>query len=369
MLKYIERNAGWNYFFTGENRMREIWNDVEKWNQTGKTAILATVVYVSGSSLRPAGSKMVISSTGEISGSVTGGCVEGAIFEEAKNVAKTGIPRLVSYGVSNEQAWEVGLSCGGAVRIFVESMTTPAWNAIKSEIQNCIQQKKLAALATIISGNGIGNKMLLSREGQKTGSLGDAQLNDQFISNLPSDWTAQDAYEMTLKSDSGEVVIFVDFIIPPPRLIIVGASHIAIPLVSLAKTLGFYTIVIDARSAFATRERFPHADELIVDWPAEALKKLHLDAATCMVCLSHDDKLDNPALMEALDSEARYIGALGSKTTHAKRLEALREEGADETKFKRIHAPVGLKLGGKQPAEIAVAIMAEIVAAQHGIAA
>jgi xanthine dehydrogenase accessory factor len=349
--------------------MREIWNDLEKWRLAGKTAALATVVYVSGSSLRPAGSKMAISSFGEISGSVTGGCVEGAIFEEAKTVVKTGIPKLAAYGVTNEQAWEVGLSCGGSVRIFVESMTTAPWKAILPELRECMQGNQLAALITVISGVGLGNKLLLKKDNSRTGSLGDEKLTSDVISQIPSDWATRDSLEMSIPTASGEVTVFVDFIVPPPRLIIVGASHIAIPLVTLAKALDYHTIVIDARSAFATRERFPHADELIVDWPSEAMNRLHIDAATCVVCLSHDDKQDTPALQAAINSDARYIGVLGSKATQAKRLEALREEGASESQLQRIHGPVGLKLGAKQPAEIAVSIIAEIIATQHGVKA
>ncbi len=349
--------------------MREIWNDVEKWRSAGKTATLATVVNVSGSSLRPAGSKMAISSTGEISGSVTGGCVEGAIFEEAQLVVKSGTPRLVSYGVTDAQAWEVGLSCGGAVRIFVEDMNSTSWKTILPTVRECIANNSLAALITVTSGQGLGSKMLIQRDGTRVGSLGAEKLNTEVPSKIPTDWANHDPIEITLPAVSGDVTVFVDFIVPSPRLVIVGASHIAIPLVSLAKALDYRTIVVDARSAFATRERFPHADELIVDWPSDALNKLHLDAATCVVCLSHDDKQDVAALIEALNSDARYIGVLGSKVTQSKRIEALREEGLDETQFKRIHGPVGLKIGARQPAEIAVSIMAEIVATQHGIQA
>lgn len=349
--------------------MREIWNDIEKWQQSAKSATIATVVYVGGSSLRPAGSKMAISSKGEISGSVTGGCVEGAVFEEAKSVVKTGTPRLVSYGVSNEQAWEVGLSCGGSVRIFIESMATPPWKTILPALKEAMDHNQAVALATVTSGTGLGNKMLLRKDGSQVGDLGEPSLTNDVASQITSNWQVRDPLEMTLQTASETSTIFVEFILPPPRLIIVGASHIAIPLVSLAKALDYHTIVLDARSAFATRERFPHADELIVDWPAETIKKLSPDASTCVVCLSHDDKLDNPALMEALKSDARYIGALGSKVTHAKRLDALREEGASEDQLRRIHAPVGLKIGAKQPAEIALSIMAEIVASQHGFVA
>lgn len=345
--------------------MREIWTEMNKWQSEGKRLAIATVVKVSGSSLRPEGSKMLLNSDGEIAGSVTGGCVEGAVFEETKHVLKSGNPKLLSYGVSNEQAWEVGLSCGGSVEIFVEALDTPNWKAVADGIKEAIEEKKIAAVSTIVSGEGLGMKMVFNKEGKITGNLGSGTLENELMSAIPEhNWTTNKPLAVTM---ADEKVVFVDFLVPPPRLMIVGASHIAIPLVDLANTLGYQTIVIDARSAFATKERFPHADELIVGWPSEVLEQLKIDAASCVVCLSHDEKLDNPALLHAINSPARYIGALGSRVTHANRLAALREEGATEEQLKRIHAPVGLKIGARSPAEIALSIMAEIVTVTHGV--
>ncbi|NMC17601.1 MAG: hypothetical protein GYA38_04290 [Chloroflexi bacterium] len=343
--------------------MREIWQVVQQWQAEKQQVALATVVQVTGSSLRPEGSKLVISSGGAIHGSVTGGCVEGAVFEEAREVLKDRAPRLLSYGVTNQQAWDVGLSCGGSVEILVEAMDTPDWQAVLPPLARVLAENQLAALLTIIRGDDVGKKMLVLPDGQTHGSLGNKELDQEAIGNMPENWATRLPLQITLKN--GEE-LFADFIVPPPRLVIIGASHIAIPLVALANTLQFHTIVVDARSAFATRERFPHAHELIVGWPADVLQQLKLDAATCVVALSHDDKLDNPALLFAITSPARYIGALGSRTTNAKRLEDLRAEGAKEQDLKRIHAPVGLKIGARQPEEIALSIMAEIVATAHG---
>ena len=343
--------------------MREIWQVVQQWQAEKQQVALATVVQVTGSSLRPEGSKLVISSGGAIHGSVTGGCVEGAVFEEAREVLKDRAPRLLSYGVTNQQAWDVGLSCGGSVEILVEAMDTPDWQAVLPPLARVLAENQLAALLTIIRGDDVGKKMLVLPDGQTHGSLGNKELDQEAIGNLPENWATRLPLQITLKN--GEE-LFADFIVPPPRQVIIGASHIAIPLVALANTLQFHTIVVDARSAFATRERFPHAHELIVGWPADVLQQLKLDAATCVVALSHDDKLDNPALLFAITSPARYIGALGSRTTNAKRLEDLRAEGAKEQDLKRIHAPVGLKIGARQPEEIALSIMAEIVATAHG---
>lgn len=344
--------------------MREIWEVVKKWHADKQLIAVATVIKVSGSSLRPEGSKLLVSSGGAIHGSVTGGCVEGAVFDEAAAVLKTGEPRLLSYGVTNEQAWDVGLSCGGSVEIFVESMQTPAWDPINAALERCMTENQLAALLTVVKGEGSGNKLLVLPDGSKSGSLGNSDLDHEAIRSLPENWATRTPLQIELKDG---VTVFADFLVPPPRLIIIGASHIAIPLVALANTLDYRTIVVDARSAFATRERFPHADELIVGWPSEVLEKLKPDAATCVVALSHDDKLDNPALLYAITSDARYIGALGSRVTNARRLEALREEGAKEEDIQRIHAPVGLKIGGREPAEIALSIMAEIIATAHNI--
>lgn len=348
--------------------MRQIWNDVENWQKAGKAIALATVVSAQGSSLRPQGSKMAISGTGEISGSVTGGCVEGAVFEEAQAVLKTGAPRLLGYGITNAEAWEVGLACGGSIKVFVESMATGPWQEIYPAIQDCLEKRLLAAVATVVTGPEAGKKWMILPDGRRYGDAGTPELNRAIEACIPDTWTPRDPTFVDLRTEQGEASVFIDFIVPPPRLVIVGAAHIAIPLVSLAKTLYYRSIVVDARAAFATRERFPHADELIVDWPADVLQRLELDPAAAVVCLSHDPKIDNPALMVALSSPAGYIGALGSRQGHAKRLEALREEGADEAQFGRIHAPIGLNMGARQPEEIALAIMVEIVAAEHGFA-
>jgi len=350
-----------------EINMQEIWNDIEKWQQSGLTSTLATVVKVQGSSLRPAGSKMAISSQGHISGSVTGGCVEGAVFEEAQIVRESGAPRLVSYGVSDESAWEVGLSCGGSIEVFIESMDTPAWHVIYPAIQDCLKHKKSACLATVINGQNIGKKRIIHEDNQDYGDLGTPMINQQLSSFVSNQQNPADPTILNINTEEGEIRLFVEYLLPPPRLLIVGAVHIAIPLVSMANTMGLETIVIDARSAFATQDRFPHADQLIVEWPAHALEKLELDAASYVVCLSHDEKLDNPALQVALDSPAAYIGVLGSRKTHAKRREALLGMGVLESQLKKIHAPIGLDIGALTPQEIALAILAEIIANKHSV--
>lgn len=347
--------------------MREIWPEIERWRQANKSIALATNIQVEGSALRPAASKMAVTSTGDIAGSVTGGCVEGAVFDEAQAVIQTGQPRRLSYGISDETAWGVGLSCGGSIQVFVESLGTSSWQALEAEIQRCLDEGQLAALATVVAGPGIGNKLLLWPDGRRAGDLGSPALNSQASALTSQCWKTQAPLLVSATGEFTRVELFVDVLTPLPRLVIIGAVHIAIPLVTIARAMNFRTIVVDARSAFATRERFPHADELIVEWPASALEKLHLDAATYVVCLSHDEKLDNPALQVALASPVRYVGVLGSSHTHARRLAALREMGISEDSLKRIHAPVGIDLGARFPEEIALEIMAEMIAERNGV--
>jgi len=223
-----------------------------------------------------------------------------------------------------------------------------------------IQAERLVATATILSGPKAGAQMLVWPDRQ-TGTLGDYTLDGECLRIAVAALQSQQPERLTFHQGDTEWDIFVDVFPPPPRLIIVGAVHIAIPLVTFANALGFRTIVVDARRAFATPERFAHANELRIGWPADILAELHLNESTCLVTLTHDEKLDNPALLRAIQSPVRYIGALGSRRTHAARVIALKEYGATDPQIARIHAPIGLNLGGRKPEEIAVAIMAEIV--------
>jgi xanthine dehydrogenase accessory factor len=230
-------------------------------------------------------------------------------------------------------------------------------------VQQALQNEKPFALATVLTGPNTGRKLLIWPSGATEGDLGAPEVNQQVTTAALSLLESQKSQKITVE-DVGEV--FVDVQVPPPKLIAVGAVHIAMPLTVFARELGFRTIVVDARTAFATPERFPHVDDLIVRWPAEALEEMRLDEATYVVFLTHDDKLDNPALAVVLQHPVRYVGALGSRKTHAKRLEALRGLGLSEAQLERHHAPIGLDLGGRKPEEIAVSIIAEIVSVRNG---
>jgi xanthine dehydrogenase accessory factor len=234
------------------------------------------------------------------------------------------------------------------------------------QIASSIKQAKLVAVATIIAGPGIGNKLVVWPGGVYEGSLGDPALDHQVIERLQTSLAAQRSQRFGIEVGSETIEIFVDVQSPPPKLVIVGAVHIAIPLVTFGKALGFHTSVVDARSAFATVERFGHADQLIIQWPADALAAISLDESTCVVVLSHDEKIDIPALGVALATPVRYVGALGSKKTQDRRIGALTELGITDKEIARIHSPIGLEIGARRPEEIAVAIIAEIVAVVNG---
>lgn len=232
-----------------------------------------------------------------------------------------------------------------------------------------LANNQLIAAVTIIRGPGTGSKLLVWPDGNSRGEFSDQAIQTAAVQEAMNAFIGMKNTRATLKIADQEVEIFIDIHLPPKKLIIIGAVHIAMPLVSLAKVLGFETIVLDARGAFATTERFPNADILIKKWPADALEELTLDESTSLVFLTHDEKLDNPALKIALNSPARYIGALGSRKTHAKRMAALTEMGLEAEQLDRIHAPIGLDLGARVPEEIALSILAEIIAVQRGGAA
>ena len=248
---------------------------------------------------------------------------------------------------------------------------SPMQDPIYRELRRCLQEDRLAALATVVEGPGAGRQMLLRPSGDSVGELGHPALEE----------TARDAAQTVFRSfgaeraevanvemddETGTSVLFVEAHPPAPKLVIVGAVHTAIPLVSFAKELGFRTCVVDPRSVFATPERFAHADELVKEWPQKALPRIGLNEGTFVAVLSHDDKFDVPALEIALQHPVRYVGALGSKRTHARRVETLKERGVSDEAIARIHAPIGLDLGGRRPEEIALSIAAEMVRVHHG---
>jgi len=339
--------------------MRDILAELVRWQKEGKSIALATVIQTWGSSPRGVGSKMAITSDGEFAGSVSGGCVENAVVEAGIQSLKTNRSQLLHFGVADETAWEVGLACGGSIEVFVKPLDKKLFEEIHSEI---IDDRQFL-IATVIRGPDslLGRERLFHTQGQFTGWLENEW--DEQIRDLASRLIFQGISQRVELNE--EIEVFFEAILPPPTLIIVGGVHIAIALSSLAKTLGYRTIVIDPRKAWGNKERFPDVDQLIQTWPDEAFERIKITRSTAIATLTHDPKLDDPALEFALSRPAFYIGALGSKSTQAKRRERLLREGLTESQLDRLHGPIGLDINAQTPEEIALAIMAEVVDAHR----
>jgi xanthine dehydrogenase accessory factor len=332
--------------------MKEIISDIDNWLSQGQTEIaLATVIQTWGSAPRKAGAKMAFTANGSISGSVSGGCVEGAVIEAGNEVLASGTPQHLHFGVADETAWEVGLACGGTIDVFVERLDLDVYELLR----DLVLQDKAGTCVTLLHGQQelVGRKWIQTRNGRSLNQLPPAITHQ--LTNLPS--TSQ-RHQL-----SDDLELFVEQFRPAPTLILVGGVHIAVALTNMAKTLGFRTIVIDPRRAFGSHDRFPHADQLLTLWPQKAFAELEITPETAVALLTHDPKIDDPALEIVLFSPAFYIGALGSRKTHAKRVERLQKKGIDAAQISRIHAPIGLNLNAQTPEEIALSIMAEVIQA------
>jgi xanthine dehydrogenase accessory factor len=319
--------------------VRDILPTLLRWQAAGRRAAIATVVERRGSAPRDPGASLALNDAGEIAGSVTGGCVEPSVLREAQEVLEGGAPRLREYGISDDAAFEVGLACGGTVGIVIAPLDMSLLPALGVAVEN----DRPVALTMVAEGGRLGFQQL---DEQPTGQA--ARLLELGESSL-------------VELDGGAV--FVHALAPRPDLYVFGAIDHAAALARVGKVLGYRVTVCDARAAFVTRERFPDADELVVDWPDRFLARAPVDARTAICVLTHDEKFDVPALIAALETPAVYIGAMGSRVTTADREERLRAEGVDEAGIGRIHAPIGLAIGARTPEEVAVAIGAEIVEA------
>jgi xanthine dehydrogenase accessory factor len=330
--------------------MRDVLEDIERWRAEGLPIALATVVETWGSAPRPAGGKMALTADGRITGSVSGGCVENAVVQAGKETLSSGRPQLLHYGVSDDTAWSVGLACGGSLDIYIERLDP----GLFAPVDAALRAEKPVAVATVIRGpeGELGKKLALFEDGSVTGGIDEAALSEARAALTKG---------ASCRVQNATREIFVDVLLPAPRLVVVGGVHIAIALVSLAKTLGFRTILVDPREAFGSAKRFPHADQIVLEWPDRALEKIGVNSSTAIAVLTHDPKLDDPALIAALASPAFYVGALGSRRTHEKRRVRLLAAGMTDAELSRLHAPIGLDLGGRSPEEIALAIMAQIV--------
>lgn len=334
--------------------MQEVIQDIERWRTAGEPIALATVIQTWGSAPRKAGAKMAVTPSGQLSGSVSGGCVEGAVYEEAVAALANGRAKLLSFGVADETAWEVGLACGGSIQVLVQGLNEEIYTAV----HQLIADERAGAVATVIGGDEalLGRQFYLDSTGHTVGDMPEAVAAD--LRPLVRRAIQQG---LTQRLRVGELDIFVDVLMPPPQLVMVGGVHIAVALAHLAKGLGYRTIVVDPRRAFGSEERFPHADQLIAQWPAKAFAQIRLNENTAVALLTHDPKIDDPALQVVLNSPAFYIGALGSTKTHAKRVERLREAGHDEAAIGRIYGPIGLDINAQTPEEIALSVLAQVV--------
>jgi xanthine dehydrogenase accessory factor len=320
--------------------VREILPELDRWRARGDRVALARVVATRRSAPRPVGSKLIVSETGELAGSVSGGCVESEVVEAAREVLGGGEPRLLTFGISDDLALSVGLPCGGEIDVWIDEPDPELLQQLAEVARN---ERRAVFFVDLDDGT------------QRLVADGDNDVADELI-----------------RSGHSKVVelhgrrLFADVFGPPPRLFVYGAVDTADALCAAARAVGWRTVVADARSRFATPERLPNADEIIVAWPDEALAQVAPDHTTAIVVLTHDDKFDLPLLTGALRTEAYYIGALGSRRNQERRRERLLDAGVDEPDLERISGPAGLDIGAHTPAETAVSMLAEIMAVRAG---
>ncbi|KQS72922.1 XdhC/CoxI family protein [Rhizobium sp. Leaf371] len=308
------------------------------WSREGREVALATVIETWGSAPRPIGSHLVIDADGNFDGSVSGGCVEGAVVAEAVDIIASGAARVLSFGVADETAWQVGLSCGGQIRVLVQKLGAGLDPSSLSRLHDLRSARQAAASRTELA---TGRTTVFGED-----KSGPEDVRAALASGFPK-----------LSADG---LAFINIYRPLPRLVIIGAVHIAQALVPIAEIAGFATLVIDPRTAFATPERFAGVD-LVADWPEDVLPERPLDAYTALAAITHDPKIDDTALKAAIEAGCFYVGALGSRKTHGRRVERLQALGLAPEAIARISAPIGLSIGAATPAEIAVSILADVI--------
>ncbi len=339
--------------------MRELVTEYERLSKAGPVG-RAVVTQVWGSAPRAEGAVLLATPDAQMAGSVSGGCVENAVVEEVRAAIERGTAKALEYGVTHERAWEFGLSCGGTISLFVEP-------AVRPEILDAARRREASVVATIIAGPApVGCSVVVREDGSLENHGVPAQLLDPIAEPARGALGGIASETVTITRPEGDVRVLIEVFPREPRLLVFGGVHVAMELVRLAQPLGFRTIVADGRELFLTRERFPDADELLVGWPDEVFAKVGIDSATCIVILTHDPKFDEPACDIALKSPAAYVGVIGSRKTQALRRERLVKAGFSPDEIARLHGPIGLDLGGREPAEIALAILAEITAVRNG---
>jgi len=362
--------------------VRDILSSITKWWEAGETFGLATVVRTYRSAPRDPGAALAVSSSpgNEVVGSVSGGCVEGAVYELSLEVCQSGDPVLQVYGVSDDDAFAVGLTCGGILHIFVEPVDRARFPEL-GDIAAAVERGEPVAVATVIDGPGqIGARRVIWASADATpdawhagasGTLGsgsrlDTAVDDDARGMLAQGLTGIRRYGAHGERRGDELSVFVNSFAPPPRMLVFGAIDFAAAVARVGKFLGYHVTVCDARKVFATTSRFPDADEVVVEWPHRFLAGTDVDQRTVICVLTHDPKFDVPLLEVALRTPAGYIGAMGSRRTHDDRLARLREVGLTEEELSRLRSPIGLDLGARTPEETAVSIAAELIQLRWG---
>src|SRR6476469_5238382 len=358
--------------------MREVLPELMKWWHDGRTVGVGTVIATFRSAPRPPGASMLVGPSGEAVGSVSGGCVEGAVYELAQSVVGSGVPVLQRYGVSDDDAFAVGLTCGGILDVYVEKVDRETFPEL-GEIAADIEAGRPVALATVIEHPdpaGLGRRMLVHPDADElAGTIGssraDDAVRDDAIGMLASGTSATLSYGPDGERRGEGMRVFVWSFAPKPRMLVFGAIDFAAAVARVGSFLGYHVTVCDARPVFATNSRFPHADEVVVSWPHKYLKAEaeagRVDGRTVITVLTHDPKFDVPLLEVALRlPEVAYVGAMGSRRTHDDRMARLREAGLTEEELARLSSPIGLDLGARTPEETAISIVAEIIAGRWG---
>ncbi len=335
---------------------------VAGWIGEGRNVVVATVADTKRSAPQPVGTKIAIDDRGHVIGAVSGGCVEGAVIEVGEAILGGGEPRLLHYGIAAEEAWDVGLPCGGEIAVWVQRYES---DDLQAQLFEIAQQHGRAVLVTAVDGEQIGARMLVRDDGEVRGTLGEQRLDEQAVALARQALWSEVSELVELPELNAQLLV--EAVAPPPRLIIVGAVDFAAQLATAAKLAGWRAFVVDPRVRFATAERFPDAEQVIAAWPQEAFAQLEpIDPATAIAVLTHDPKLDDAALAAALSSTAGYIGAMGSRRAQERRRARLQEAGFEPHALDRISAPIGLDLGALNAGETALSIMGEILAIKHG---
>ncbi|TDO44261.1 xanthine dehydrogenase accessory factor [Kribbella sp. VKM Ac-2527] len=349
--------------------MRDLLPHIREWYADGGRFAVATVIDTFRSAPRQPGAAMAVSGDGVVVGSVSGGCVEADVYEVAREVIQTGLPSVRRYGVSDDDVFAVGLTCGGVIEVLVQPVDLASFAEFDA-VSDAISSGRPVAVATVVStGDCLGHRLVVWPD-RVTGSLGDSGLDaavvEDAVAMLDQGATAIRHYGPQGECQRTEVAVFVQAFTPPPRMFVFGAIDFAAAMARTGKFLGYHVTVCDARGVFATRLRFPEADEVVVSWPhrflAEAVEQGLVDRRTALCVLTHDPKFDVPLLEVALRTEAGYIGAMGSRRTHDERLSRLRAVGVTDAELARLWSPIGLDLGARTPEETAISIAAEIIA-------